>query len=108
MRRGVILGSQYFAGAVEAAARLDHQVDGMHIALDASSGDYFQAIGRDRALHTAADDDGGSLDPALEVAVGTNNHVGFGLNVAVDAPVEVQRIAQGEIADKLGACRDDG
>ena len=80
----------------------------MYIAFNAAAGDDFKPIGRDRAIHAAADHDGGGLDAALQIAIGADHHVGFGFDVAVDAPIDVQRVAQGEIADKLGACRDDG
>lgn len=80
----------------------------MHIALDATAGDDFEPIGRDGAVHATAHHDSGGLDLAFQIAVGTDHHVGLGLNVAVDAAIDVQRVVQGEIADKLGACRDDG
>lgn len=99
---------QNLAGAVEAAARLDDQIDDMHVALDAAAGDDFQTARRYGTVHVAADHHGFGLNLAVHVPVLADHHAGFGFDVAVDPAVDVQRVLQGEIADKLAVCRDDG
>jgi len=78
------------------------------VALDVAAGDDFETLGRYRTLDAAADHDVAGLDGALEVTRGADHHARFGIDVALDAAVDVQPVAQGEIADKLGAGCDDG
>lgn len=80
----------------------------MHVALHAAAGDDFQPTGGNGAVHLTADHDGFGRDPALDAAVFPDHDVRFGLDVAIDAAVDVQRVLQGEIADKIAACADDG
>jgi len=80
----------------------------MHVAFDASPGDDFQTFSANRAFHAAADHYGCGLDLAFQAAVGTDDDVRFRFDIAFDCAVDVQRIAQGEIADKLAARGDDG
>lgn len=80
----------------------------MHVAFHAPAGDDFQSVGRNGAVDSAADNNGTGLDLALEVTLAADHNVRFRLHVAFDAAIDVQGVAQGEIADKLGAGRDDG
>jgi hypothetical protein len=80
----------------------------MHLALDAATGDDLQTRGRNRAVHATADHYGFGLNLALDLPVFANHHVRRGFDVAFDASIDMQRVVQGEITDKLAVCGDDG
>jgi len=95
------LGVANAAGAIEAAARLDHQFAHRDVAGDPAAGENFQALGRNTALEAAADHDPLGLDFALDPPVLADHDLGAGTDRALDPAVDMQVVAQGEVADKL-------
>lgn len=89
------------AVAVEQGARFDHQFGDGDIALDPAAGDDFQPSGIDIAFEAAADEDVLGLELTFEMAFLSDGHLRLGLNVSLDSAVDVQVVAQGEVADKL-------
>ena len=80
----------------------------MHVALHRSAGHDLQPLGCYGAFHPSADDDVAGPDRAHETALLADHDAGVGFDVAFDAAVQVQVVAQGDIADKFAAGRDDG
>ena len=106
MRAGVFRTD--FAGPVEPAARFDDEVDRDDVAFDHAAGHDFQPLGIDPAADLAADQYPACPDFAFESPALADGDVAFGLDIALDPSVEVQAVAQGEIADQVGAGSDDG
>lgn len=89
------------AVAVELPTGLDHQFVDHHITLDPAAGNDLQPSSRNTALETAADVEALGFDFTFDPALIANGDFSFGADCAFDMAVDVQVVAQGEVADKL-------
>lgn len=102
------LGFANPAVAVELGAGLDDQFADGDIAVDASTGHDFQAMGGDVAGEFTTDEHALGLEFALDLPLLADRDLGVGSNRTFQAAVDVQGVAQGEVADKLCTCCNDG
>lgn len=96
------------AGAVEAGTGLDDQFTDSHFTVDSTTGGDFQAFGRNAALELAADENPFGGDFAVDQTLLSDRDFPVGANIAFEAPVDMQTVAQGKVADQLCACCNDG
>jgi hypothetical protein len=94
--------------AVELPTGLDHQFADHDIALDSPAGNDLQPSGRNAALESAADVEALGFDFTFDPALLANGDFRLGADRALDMAVDVQVIAQGEVADKLCTCCNNG
>ncbi len=96
------------AGAVKLRTGLDHELTDRNRPGDAARGHDFEPLSIDFAGKPATDQNLGGRDIAFEIALLTNRDFGFRLHVAFDVAVDVQVVTQGEVADQLCPCSNDG
>ncbi len=102
------LGLANAAVAVELCAWLNHQLAYADVAVDATAGNDFETSSADGALKAAADQHPIGVQLAVNLALLANRDLRFGADRSVDLAVDVQAVAQGELADKLCTCCNDG
>ena len=105
-RRGP--GVANLAVAVEQRARLDHELGDGDVTIHTSARDDLETVCRHVALETTADHDAVRAQIALNPAAFADGHLRLGANRPLDFAVDVQVVAQGEVADKLCTCCNDG
>lgn len=89
-------------------AGLDDQLRDGHVAVDPAAGDDLEPLGVDPALEAPADEHLAGIEVALDPALFADRHLRFAVDGALELAVDVQVVAQGEVADKLCTWCNDG
>lgn len=106
LARGFLFAN--LAAAIELGAGLDHQFADRDIAADLTAGGNFEALGVNGSLEAATDQDAFGRDFAVDGSLLADRDLRFAADGALEATVYVQAVAQGKVADQLGACCNDG
>jgi len=96
------------AGAVELRAGFNHKLTDAHGPGHIAAGDDFKTFGIDGTGKATADHHLAGFDVAFTDTLLTDRDFGVALNLALDVAVYMQIVGQGEVADQLGPCSNDG
>jgi len=80
----------------------------MNFPRHAPASDDFQSPCADRAIDRAADDDAGCLELPVDASFRADDDAGIRVDVSLYSAVDVEIVAEAEVADKPCAGGDDG
>jgi len=89
------------AVSVEARTGLDDQFADGHVAIDLPAGHDLQSLGLDAAVEAATDHHTLTGQFAFDATSFADSDLGCRLHATLERPVDMQVIAQGDVADKL-------